>query len=132
MFHFSASSRRHLSTCDERLQRVFNKVIEYYDCTIICGHRGKAAQMLAFENGQSELQWPDSNHNELPSKAVDVMAYPLDWFDYQRFAHFAGYVLGVAEGMGIKLRWGGDWDRDGQLKDHRFKDYPHFELVDDD
>ncbi len=26
-------------------------------------------------------------------------------------------------------RWGGDWDRDGQLKDHRFIDYPHFELV---
>ncbi|WP_257296045.1 hypothetical protein [Endozoicomonas sp. YOMI1] len=66
--------------------------------------------MLAFKNGQSELQWPDSNHNELPSKAVDVMAYPLDWFDYQRSAHFAGYVLGVAEGMGIKLRWCGDWD----------------------
>ena len=132
MFHFSASSKRHLSTCDERLQRVFNKVIERYDCTIICGHRNEAAQTLAFESGQSKLQWPDSNHNALPSKAVDVMPYPINWSDYQRSAHFAGYVLGVAEEMGIKLRWGGDWDRDGQLQDQRFKDYPHFELVDDD
>ncbi len=132
MFHFSASSKRHLSTCDERLQRVFNKVIERYDCTIIFGHRNEAAQTLAFESGKSKLQWPDSNHNALPSKAVDVMPYPINWSDYQRSAHFAGYVLGVAEEMGIKLRWGGDWDRDGQLKDQRFKDYPHFELVDDD
>ncbi|WP_257266347.1 M15 family metallopeptidase [Endozoicomonas sp. ONNA2] len=132
MFHFSASSKRHLSTCDERLQCVFNKVIEHYDCTIICGHRNEAAQTLAFESGKSELQWPGSHHNELPSKAVDVMPYPINWFDYQRSAHFAGYVLGVAEEMGIKLRWGGDWDRDGQLKDHRFIDYPHFELVDND
>ncbi|WP_419533481.1 hypothetical protein [Endozoicomonas sp.] len=132
MFHFSASSKRQLSTCDERLQRVFNKVIEHYDCTIICGHRSEANQMLAFESGKSELQWPDSNHNELPSKAVDVMPYPINWFDDQRAAHFAGFVLGIAQGMGIKLRWGGDWDRDGEIKDHRFKDYPHFELMDDD
>ena len=132
MFHFSASSKRQLSTCDERLQRVFNKVIEHYDCTIICGHRSEADQALAFERGKSELQWPDSKHNSLPSKAVDVMAYPINWFDDQRAAHFAGFVLGIAQGMGIKLRWGGDWDRDGEIKDHRFKDYPHFELMDDD
>nr|MDT0252792.1 hypothetical protein [Endozoicomonas sp.] len=85
-----------------------NKVIQYYDCTIICGHRGNVAQMLAFENGKSELQWPNSNHNELPGKAVDVMAYPINWFDYQRSAHFAGFAIGIAENMGIQLRWGGD------------------------
>lgn len=131
MFHFSASSKRHLASCDERLQRVFNKVIQHYDCTIICGHRNEAAQKLAFESGKSELQWPDSNHNELPSKAVDVMAYPINWFDDARSAHFAGFVIGIAQSMGIKLRWGGDWDRDGHMKDHKFIDYPHFELIDD-
>ena len=131
MYRFSASSKRHLASCDERLQRVFNKVIQHYDCTIICGHRGKAAQILAFEGGKSQVQWPNSKHNSLPSRAVDVMPFPLDWFDYQRAAHFAGYVLGIAEGMGIKLRWGGDWDRDGEMTDHQFIDYPHFELMDD-
>ena len=132
IFHFSASSKRHLSTCDERLQHLFNKVIKHHDSTNICGHRNEAAQTLAFESAKSKLQWPDSNHNALPSKAVDVMPYSINWFNYQQSAHFAGYVLGVAEEMGIKLRWGGDWDRDGQLQDQRFKDYPHFELVDDD
>lgn len=131
MYHYSDSSRRRLASCDERLQLVFNKVIQYYDCSIICGHRGKAAQLKAYESGQSEVNWPDSKHNLIPSRAVDAMPYPIDWFDYQRSAHFAGFVLGIAQSMGIRLRWGGDWDKDGDLKDHKFMDYPHFELVDD-
>nr|MDT0253070.1 hypothetical protein [Endozoicomonas sp.] len=77
------------------------------------------------------MQWPNSKHNSKPSRAVDAMAFPLDWFDYQRSAHFAGFVLGIAQSMSIKLRWGGDWDRDGEMKDHKFIDYPHFELIDD-
>ncbi|MFK0570139.1 hypothetical protein [Endozoicomonas sp.] len=52
MYHYSDSSKRHLASCDERLQLVFNKVIEYYDCTIICGHRGEVAQMLAYVGWQ--------------------------------------------------------------------------------
>ncbi len=131
MYHYSDSSKRHLASCDERLQLVFNKVIEHYDCTIICGHRGEVAQTMAFEGGKSEVQWPNSKHNSKPSKAVDAMAFPLDWFDYQRSAHFAGFVLGIAQSMNIKLRWGGDWDRDGEMKDHKFIDYPHFEIIDD-
>jgi peptidoglycan L-alanyl-D-glutamate endopeptidase CwlK len=27
------------------------------------------------------------------------------------------------------MRWGGDWDGDGDTKDERFFDGPHFELV---
>ena len=131
MYPYSASSKRHLASCDERIQLVFNKVAEYYNCTIICGHRGKADQTLAVENGKSQVSWPNSKHNSKPSKAVDVMPYPIDWFDYQRAAHFAGFVLGIAASMNIKMRWGGDWDKDGQLKDHKFLDYPHFELIDD-
>lgn len=95
-------------------------MIKHHDSTNIFGHRNEAAQTLAFESAKSKLQWPDSNHNALPSKAVDVMPYSINWFNYQQSAHFTGYVLGVAEEMGIKLRWGEDWDRDGQLKDQRF------------
>ena len=31
--------------------------------------------------------------------------------------------------MNIKLRWGGDWDRDTQVKDNSFDDLLHFELI---
>jgi len=32
--------------------------------------------------------------------------------------------------MGIRLRWGGDWDGDTELDDNKFDDLPHFELDD--
>ena len=38
------------------------------------------------------------------------------------------FVIGLAAGIDVNLRWGGDWDRDFDLKDQRFNDYPHFEL----
>ena len=76
------------------------------------------------------MLYPNSKHNKLPSKAVDVAPYPIDWNDPDRFYHFAGYVRGIAEGMGIKIRWGGDWNGNFDLKDQNFYDLPHFELLD--
>ena len=66
--------------------------------------------------------WPNGKHNKKPSLAVDVVPYPVDWSDIERFIRFGWFVKGLAIGLGIKIRWGGDWKR--------FKDYPHFELVD--
>lgn len=131
MNKFSQKSLERLNTCHPDLQKVFNKVIENYDCTIICGHRGKDEQDEAVRLGNSKLQWPNSKHNQLLSLAVDVAPYPLDWNDTSRFYHFAGYVLAVANFMGVKLRWGGDWNGDLKFRDEKFKDLPHFELVEE-
>ena len=117
---FSQSSAAKLSTCDERLQDLFNKVIEYRDCTILEGHRGKEAQNKAFMDGNSKTKWPNSNHNTIPSKAVDVMPYPIDWDDMIRLNEFACFVEGVAVGMGIYVKWGGRWSN--------FFDGPHWEV----
>lgn len=131
MNKFSQKSLERLNTCHPDLQKVFNKVIENYDCTIICGHRGKDEQDEAVRLGNSKLEWPNSKHNQLLSLAVDVAPYPLDWNDTSRFYHFAGYVLAVANLMGVKLRWGGDWNGDLKFRDEKFKDLPHFELVEE-
>ena len=61
--------------------------------------------------------------------AVDVCPYPIDWNNKERFYHFAGYVKGIADSMGIKIRWGGDWDGDTVFDDQSFHDLPHFELL---
>jgi peptidoglycan L-alanyl-D-glutamate endopeptidase CwlK len=37
----------------------------------------------------------------------------------------------VANTLGIKIRWGGDWNGDLQFRDEKFKDLPHFELVEE-
>jgi hypothetical protein len=80
------------------------------------------------------VQWPDGKHNtEEPdglSEAVDAAPYPIDWNNRERFVYFAGIVIGVGAEMGIKIRWGGDWNRDNDLKNQTFFDLPHFEVVD--
>lgn len=126
---FGDKSKGNLRQAHPDLQLLFEKVVEKYDCSVICGHRDEMTQNDLFEQGMSKLQWPDSKHNKMPSLAVDVVPYPVDWKDKARFYHFAGYVFGVARSMGIKLRWGGDWDGDLSFSDQNFHDLPHFELV---
>lgn len=126
---FSDKSEKMLATCHHDLHALFTEVLKIVDCTIICGHRDQHDQEEAFRTGKSKLNWPDSKHNSFPSLAVDVVPYPIDWNDRNRFYHFAGVVRGVAAEMGIGVRWGGDWDNDFELWDQKFMDLPHFELT---
>ena len=128
---FSSRSNKRLNTCNDKLQHLFREVVKTYDCTILVGHRGEEDQNAAFRDGRSTLQWPNGNHNKLPSDAADVAPYPVVWNDAKRFYHFAGYVLAKAEELGYKLRWGGDWDSDLDLNDQNFMDLVHFEIKDE-
>jgi len=132
-FSFSDKSKAALATCDVRLQIVFNEVIKHRDCIVLCGHRTEEEQNEAFnaKPQRSKVQWPNSKHNSLPSLAADVAPYPLDWNDHARFVQFAGFVLGVAAVLGVKLRWGGDWNLNGTSKDESFFDGPHFEIIEE-
>ena len=130
MPRFSRKSKAKLDTCDERLQKIFKKVVKGFDCTIIEGHRCKEKQNEAFKKGNSKLKFPNGKHNSLPSIAVDVIPYPIDWEDRERMSYFAGYVVGCARSMGITLRWGGDWDMDTQVKANKFDDLVNFEIRD--
>jgi peptidoglycan LD-endopeptidase CwlK len=126
---FGTRSKANLSTCHVELQRLFHEVIKHADCTVIQGHRTQAEQDECFQKGTTQVIWPNSKHNSVPSLAADVCPYPIDWTDRERFAHFAGIVLGVASQLGIAVRWGGDWNRDGVTRNERFFDGPHFELT---
>ncbi len=131
---YSENSLRKLNECHSDLQIVFNTVIKYFDNTIITGHRGKAEQNAAYNSGHSKLKYPNGKHNSEPSKAVDARPYPFD-NDRERFSFFAGFVKGIAEMLfkdGLikhKIRWGGDWDSDLELKDNSFDDLFHFEII---
>lgn len=128
MPHYSPRSLSRLATCHRDLQTVFHAVIEHVDCSILEGHRPRADQDAAFARGQSKLRWPQSRHNQNPSRAIDAAPWPIDWEDRDRFHLFGGIVLGIAKQKGIVLRWGGDWDGDFQVRDNRFDDLVHFEL----
>ena len=126
---FGKRSKERLATCDERLQKVFNEVINYVDCSVLEGHRGEREQNKYFAEGKSKVQYPLGRHNAKPSRAIDVVPYPIDWNDRERFHLFAGFVLGIAYSMDISLRWGGDWNQNFEVDDNNFDDFPHFELI---
>ena len=128
---FGKKSKERLATCDERLQEVFNEVIQFVDCSVLEGHRSQERQDKLYDEGKTKVKYPRGRHNSMPSRAVDVTPYPVDWADRERQTLFAGFVIGVARAKGIKLRWGGDWDTDFQVMDNRFDDFPHFEIKDD-
>ena len=128
MARFGRKSKERLATCDEKLQVLFKEVIKYVDCSILEGHRSKDRQNALYKEGKTKVLYPRGRHNADPSRAVDVVPYPVDWEDRERMTLFAGFVLGIASQMNINLRWGGDWDQDFEVRDNMFDDFPHFEL----
>ena len=131
---YSNKSKQKLSTAHDDLQEIFNVVICNFDNTILDGHRDQARQDRAFNEGFSQVQFPNSKHNKVPSMAVDAVPYPIEWDNLNRMRFFAGRVIATGDilySFGMithKVRWGGDWDKDTVLKDNRFNDFPHFEL----
>jgi peptidoglycan L-alanyl-D-glutamate endopeptidase CwlK len=65
----------------------------------------------------------------MPSLAVDVLPYPVDWRDTARFARLFGHFERIAFQRGIDIRWGGDWNNNFRTADERLIDMPHIELV---
>ncbi len=136
MFKYSKISLERLETCHPLIQEVFYSVIKVFDCSILCGHRVMEGQNKAFDEGHSRVKWPDSSHNATSSTAVDVAPYykekphiRWDKGSLYRWYYFAGIVQGIAMSQDIILKWGGDWNRDTYVKNQKWNDLPHFELL---
>jgi peptidoglycan L-alanyl-D-glutamate endopeptidase CwlK len=127
MFKFGRRSLTNLSTCEEALQKLAHKALATSpkDFTIICGHRDKKDQDAAFASGNSQLRFPKSKHNKLPSEAFDFAPYPLDWDDLDSFKKIGHHILDtwddMEESKDWDIEWGGEW--------RKFKDYPHIQIT---
>ena len=128
---FSTASRQRLDTCHPDLIQVCELVIPNYDFTVLEGHRSNARQDELFRQGKSKLQAGESKHNTDPSWAVDLAPYPIAWDDLSRFYLLAGFMFQAGSQLGVRIRWGGDWNRNWIHTDQTFNDLPHFELVDE-
>ena len=138
MARFGRSSLSRLDQLHPDLKKVLNVAIKERDFTIIEGHRDKQAQDHYFNTKKSNLMWPQSKHNKVPSLAVDVAPWfrekpHIRWSDIEAFRALGNYIIGVAAGLGIKIRWGGDWAMNlgvnWDYSDQSFIDLPHLELV---
>ncbi len=140
------SESRLESVRSRSVKAVFRQVVRFFDNTIpkYGGMRTIDEQIMLVNRGSSKTL--QSKH--LDGLALDALPYPVRWprqlnpdengmvqletakayaKDLGRFYYFGGYVLGTADCMGVRLRWGGDWDDDRDVHDQDFDDLVHFE-----
>jgi hypothetical protein len=124
MPRFGRRSREKLKGVNTKLVNVANELIKIMDITVIEGLRSKERQEGLIAQGKSKTRF--SKHIE--GKAIDIAPYPIDWNDRERFHYMGGMARGIGHVLGIDIRWGGDWDSDGEIKDNSFDDLVHIEL----
>ena len=123
---FGKRSKERLRGIDARLVSVLNELVKIMDVTIIEGLRSEQRQEKLLKEGSTKTKF--SKH--ITGKAVDLAPYPIDWEDRDRFHYMGGMIRGIAKQLNINVRWGGDWDSDGETKDNRFDDLVHVEIRD--
>ena len=131
-YKFSNRSINKINTCHESLRELVYKAMDYqrFDIVVIEWHRSNERQDELKRQKLSEKSAGESKHNHFPSLAIDLMPSPTTkWDDIETFKRFGEFMIGVAAGLDILIRWGGDWDMDGKTNDQKFNDYVHFELI---
>ena len=139
-YKFSKRSLAQLATCHPDLQRILTEALKVSDIDfgISEGHRPAAKQKEYFDAGKSKIDGvkKKSKHNLTPSMAADTYAY-VGGVSYKQkdIIFLAGVVTATANSLFAqgeithKVRWGGNWDRDGEIiTDQNFQDLVHFEL----
>ena len=124
MPRFGKKSKERLKGIDTRLVNVLNELVKIMDVTIIEGLRSEQRQEKLLKAGSTKTKF--SKHIE--GKAVDLAPYPIDWEDRDRFHYMGGMIRGIAKQLNVPVRWGGDWDGDGETKDNKFDDLVHVEI----
>jgi peptidoglycan L-alanyl-D-glutamate endopeptidase CwlK len=139
---FGLASQGNLAKVHPKLVEVFEGVIEFFDHSILGGIRSVEQQRRNVAAGLSQTM----NSKHLPqadgfAHAVDAAPYPQHWDDEKnskkrrvytpweaQMFYFAGVVVGFARAKGIKIRYGGDFNRDNDVTNSGFEDLDHFEF----
>ena len=127
--YLSSESAKRLSTVYPDLAKVIMEATKLFPLMVVCGYRDENAQNEAFASGASKQRWPNSKHNTKPSLAVDISPIPYETTNVKKLTYIAGHIMAIAHQMGIKLRWGGDFNMNLNPADDNFQDLYHFEIL---
>lgn len=122
-YKWGKSSLNNLKSCDKRLQDMANMMLARsdFDLTITCGFRGEQEQNDAFLRGASKARFGQSKHNTMPSQAIDICPYPINWdTNDRRWQEMALNAMWCAGKLGFEITWGGSFKS--------ICDKPHFEI----
>lgn len=132
-FVLGKTSLARLKGVDEQLVNIVKRAIEIseVDFTVLEGVRTLDRQRELYAQGRTApgkiVTWTmKSRHIE--GKAVDLVPYPLDWNDLEKFNKIKDAMFQAAREQDVNLRWGADWDGDGKYREKGEYDSPHFEL----
>ncbi len=139
-YGLSARSGSRLDGVHPDLIRVVERAIlkSDQDFTVLEGVRTPERQQQLYAQGRSKpgpkVTWTlNSRHFVNPrtgyGHAVDLAPFPIDWTDLKKFDAISRAMFAAAKDLGIAIRWGADWDRDGKPRERGESDSPHFELV---
>lgn len=155
VYGYGRTSSEKLEQGHPVLQTLFQRAGRHTNITILNVFRGEVAQNEAFASGASSKRWPESKHNSMPSMAVDASPWPipegwgdldgqtvrdrdLNWKERVKFYEMIAVLRHEWNRMcdenpvlakTYRLRFGDDWDGDGDYRDQDFDDLPHVELV---
>lgn len=140
MMTFGKQSLANLKGVHPDLVGVATRALAYgvMDFSVGEGLRELSRQKVLLESGFSTTM--ESKHLKQADgygHALDLHPYPINmkkvnqgsWPEIIRYGVLAGLMRRAAQEEGVVIRWGCDWDSDGQTLDHTFFDAPHFELV---
>lgn len=143
-YKLSERSLNSLKGVNPNLVKVVERAIELteQDFLVLEGVRSKEQCYINYGKGRSVAQCSAKGvptnyaqpslskvtwlNNPLASKhvtgnAVDLVPYPIDWEDINKFKKINEAMQVAAKELGVKLSYGGDWAKK--------KDYPHWELA---
>lgn len=133
----SARSLANLQGVHPRLVAVVQRAIQIttQDFSVLQSVRTQAEQDEKYAQGRTKpgpvVTW--TRHSKhIPgadgySHAVDL--FPGDWNTLAKFDTVAKAMFTAAAELGVSIRWGADWDRDGKPREKGETDSPHFEWV---
>lgn len=150
-FVLSKLSLGRLNGVDANLVKVVQRAIEItpQDFMVVEGVRTKEQCYINYGKGRTVAQctakgvpaqyaqpklakvtWLNNplSSKHVTGKAVDLVPYPVDWNDLTKFDQVAKAMFAAAEELGVSIRWGADWDNDGNYREKGEYDSPHFEL----
>lgn len=128
-FKFGERSEKNLQGVKPELVKVVRLALSQsaVDFAVIEGVRTKQRQAELFKKGATKTM----NSRHLTGHAVDLVPMingQIPWHDKTKFKEIAKAMFQAAKALNIKIRWGGDWNENGESEDERFYDGPHFEL----
>ena len=117
-YKLGTRSLQNLSGVHPDLVAVVKRAIQTteQDFTVIEGVRNINRQRELVKKGASTTM----NSRHITGHAVDMVPWPVDWEDLERFEIMSEAMKAAAEELDIPIKWGGDWKS--------FYDAPHFEL----